>query len=76
MKIFRWLMLSCLLAASGAQAEDGKAGVQDDLFRGKLLETDARKKHAWLEMLITIKNQLTPEQIAFLKSTFPAEPRP
>ena len=33
----------------------------------KVLEADARKKHVWLDMLITIKNQLTPEQIAFLK---------
>ena len=41
----------------------------------KVLEADARKKHVWLEMLITIKNQLTPEQIAFLKrSTEDARP--
>lgn len=145
MKYRQWWMVACFLAAFGVHAEDGKPGVQDDWFRGKLfapdvilkyqaqlkltdaqrkvlrnevtaiqskvaaldwdimdagtavqaavdqnsidktlvlekidkvLEADARKKHVWLEMLITIKNQLTPEQIAFLKRAAAEDAKP
>jgi hypothetical protein len=33
----------------------------------KVFEADARKKRAWIEMLIEIRNQLTTEQVAYLR---------
>jgi Spy/CpxP family protein refolding chaperone len=33
----------------------------------RVFEADARKKRAWIEMLVTIRNLLTPEQVAYLK---------
>ena len=33
----------------------------------RVFEAEARKKRAWLEMLVNIKNALTPEQIAYLR---------
>lgn len=33
----------------------------------KLFEADNRKKRAWIEMLVNIRNLLAPEQIAYLK---------
>lgn len=34
---------------------------------GRVFEAENRKKRAWLEMLINIKNQLTAEQVAYLQ---------
>lgn len=33
----------------------------------RVFAAENRKKRAWLEMLINIKNQLTPEQVAYLE---------
>lgn len=33
----------------------------------RVFEAETRKKRAWIEMLINIKNQLTPEQVAYLE---------
>lgn len=33
----------------------------------RVFEADNRKKRAWIEMLVTIRNILTPEQVAYLR---------
>lgn len=33
----------------------------------RVFEADNRKKRAWIEMLVTIRNLLTPEQVAYLR---------
>lgn len=40
----------------------------------RVFEAENRKKRAWLEMLVNIKNQLTPEQVAYLARVAAAEP--
>ncbi len=40
----------------------------------RVFEAENRKKRAWLEMLINIKNQLTPEQVAYLAKVAAEEP--
>ena len=41
----------------------------------RVFAAENRKKRAWLEMLVNIKNQLTPEQVAYLERvTTPGAP--
>jgi predicted short-subunit dehydrogenase-like oxidoreductase (DUF2520 family) len=42
----------------------------------RVFEAENRKKRAWLEMLINIKNQLTAEQVAYLGKVTAAETPP
>lgn len=61
------------------QEEIGKLPVDRDavLERAeRVFEAENRKKRAWLEMLINIKNQLTAEQVAYLAKMTAAEDSP
>ena len=42
----------------------------------RVFEAESRKKRAWLEMLVNIKNQLTPEQVTYLERVTTAGPPP
>ncbi len=56
-------------AGLDVQEQIGKLPVDREAVLAKadrVFEAENRKKRAWLEMLINIKNQLTPAQVAYL----------